>query len=350
MNFVLPFCLFGISTSIILGIIFLLKGKGKFISNMFLGVFFLLLAIRLGKLLAQEYAPTIILDTYFNLMHAAFLAIGPVIWLYICTYLSPISFRRNNVFTHFIPTLISLLFAFHIRKISGEPAWFFIYWIIQIHPLLYVFRSVKLLIQSPYSKKLTPNQRIWLYSLLGIVAFIVGMNILYFIFNFPFYLVTALLLIVTFYIFTFLSFNNKINVLVGKSDKKYKNLNILPQQINQLQEKINWLLLDQEWYLNDQIKLSDISDKLSTPTHIISRVINESSGMSFPEYLNHLRIERAQKKIIAEEGKKIIAIALESGFCSLSAFNRAFKKNSGMSPSKYRTRYSTKTVTDLESR
>lgn len=347
MNFILSVSAIGVSACILLGILFLAKGKGKLISNGFLGVFFLLLAIRLGKLVTQQYAPEIILNTYFNLMHSAYLAIGPVVWFYIQTYLSPITINRRNKLIHFIPSLIFLVGAFHLRQISGESIWVAIYWITQSHPVLYVFLSLKFLLQSSHFKKSTAKQRIWLFSILGAVLLIALMSILYFTLSFPFYLVTALLSIVTVYLICFLAFNNKLNVLIGKSDQKYKNLNLDSEETSQLHEKLEVLFQEEQLYLDNKLRLSDISGKLDSPSHVISRVINEVSGKSFPQYVNHLRIERAKEHLLQENDKKVIAIAFESGFRSLSVFNRVFKEISGLNPSEYRTKYSIKKVSDL---
>ena len=95
-------------------------------------------------------------------------------------------------------------------------------------------------------------------------------------------------------------------------------------------------------YLNDRLRLSDVSETLKIPAHVISRAINEIGGKNFPQYINELRIEKAKEKLIRESDKKVIAVAYESGFRSLSAFNRAFKKNAGINPSEYRLKYSSK--------
>lgn len=340
MNLILSFSIVGISGSIFLGCLFLSKWNSKLISNMFLGIFFLLLSIRLGKLIVQEYAPNFLINIYFNIMHAAFLAIGPVIWLYIRTYLSAFLFKKNNNLIYFLPSILFLLGAYYLRQISGEQLWILIYWVIQVHPVLYILLSLKFLIKNPkFKESNTANEKIWLYSILAATTCIVSMNILYFTLNFPFYLVTALLLIITVYFFLFLAFNNNMNIIIGKSGQKYKNLNLDQVNINLIRNKIDSLLLEQELYLHNQIKISDISDKLNLSSHIVSSIINKSYKMSFPQYINLLRIRRAQQKLINEKDKKIIAIALESGFSSLSAFNREFKKNSHMNPSNYRAKF-----------
>lgn len=53
------------------------------------------------------------------------------------------------------------------------------------------------------------------------------------------------------------------------------------------------------------------------------------------EFINELRIKRAAKQIV-ETDDKILAIALDLGFTSLSRFHQLFKKYYGTSPGKYR--------------
>lgn len=348
MDIVLPFSIIGVSGSIFLGCLFLLKRKKKSISNKFLGLFFLLLSIRLGKLLVQEYAPDFIVKTYFNIMLAAFLAIGPAVWFYTRTYFSIPTIKKNHWVLHFLPSLFFLLAAHSLRQVTGEGIWIMIYWAVQFHPIAYVLLSLKFLFEnSRFKEDVIPVEKIWIYSLLATVLCIVGMNILYFTVDFPFYQVTAVLMITTVYLITFLAFNDMAGIIFGKSGRKYENLNLDNKKTNQIRDKIDSLLKERELFLNEQVKLSDISDELNISSHMVSGVINKSFKMSFPQYVNLLRIRRAQQKLINEHDKKIITIALESGFSSLSAFNRAFKENSNMNPSDYRAKFSLKKVPDL---
>ena len=189
MNLVSGFTIIGISACVFLAFLFLLKSKGQLVSNQFLGVFFLLLAVRLGKLLAQDHASENFLTVYFNLMHGAFFMLGPTIWLYSRTYFSQSYPKEKSVIFHFIPSLLFLTGAFHFRQFAGESVWIFLYWIIQIHPFLYVLATINFLTRKTQSENLTPTKMVWLYSLLGVTLLIPTMNILYFTLNFPFYIV-----------------------------------------------------------------------------------------------------------------------------------------------------------------
>ena len=56
--------------------------------------------------------------------------------------------------------------------------------------------------------------------------------------------------------------------------------------------------------------------------------------MSFHKYCLLLKLQRAEA-LLSGTNDKIIDIALECGFDNISYFNRAFKKQYGMSPSEY---------------
>jgi AraC-like DNA-binding protein len=67
-------------------------------------------------------------------------------------------------------------------------------------------------------------------------------------------------------------------------------------------------------------------------------IFRKSTGMTLNEYLTLLRLSFAQAKLINDDDN-VLAIAMESGFRSLSAFNKSFRKISGKSPSDFRRDY-----------
>ncbi|MDW6025418.1 helix-turn-helix domain-containing protein [Mesorhizobium sp. BAC0120] len=64
-------------------------------------------------------------------------------------------------------------------------------------------------------------------------------------------------------------------------------------------------------------------------------LFRKSTGMTLNEYVNLLRLSYAQALLIDQDAK-VLRVAMESGFGSLSAFNKAFRKLAGMSPSDFR--------------
>jgi len=71
-----------------------------------------------------------------------------------------------------------------------------------------------------------------------------------------------------------------------------------------------------------------------TPRHG-SRIFNDVVGMSFRKKQSEVRLQRAQE-LLATTRRKVIDIAMESGYQSVSLFNLLFKRRFGLTPSKWR--------------
>lgn len=71
-----------------------------------------------------------------------------------------------------------------------------------------------------------------------------------------------------------------------------------------------------------------------TPRHG-SRIFSDVVGMSFRKKQSEVRLQRAQE-LLATTRRKVIDIAMESGYQSVSLFNLLFKRRFGLTPSKWR--------------
>jgi AraC-like DNA-binding protein len=74
-----------------------------------------------------------------------------------------------------------------------------------------------------------------------------------------------------------------------------------------------------------------------TPRHL-SRLFHELVGMSFRDKRAELRLTRA-RDLLATSGSKVVEVALESGYKSLSLFNLMFTRHFGTSPGRWRQKY-----------
>jgi len=59
------------------------------------------------------------------------------------------------------------------------------------------------------------------------------------------------------------------------------------------------------------------------------------TGLSFVAYLNHFRVEQAQK-LLAQSEDSMASISQQVGFCDQSYFGTVFRKIAGMTPASYR--------------
>jgi len=69
-----------------------------------------------------------------------------------------------------------------------------------------------------------------------------------------------------------------------------------------------------------------------------STVFSQQNGQTFTEYLIYLRIGKA-KEMLRQTDMKTSQIARETGYNDAHYFSYIFKKNTGMTPSEYRSQY-----------
>ena len=95
---------------------------------------------------------------------------------------------------------------------------------------------------------------------------------------------------------------------------------------------------DKQLYLDSNLTLASLARETEIPLHHLSQIINASLGQNFYDFINSQRIQEAQARLAAPGGcgANIAAIAFEVGFNTLSSFNAAFKKFTGMTPSQYK--------------
>ncbi|MGD9884065.1 MAG: helix-turn-helix domain-containing protein [Reyranella sp.] len=92
-------------------------------------------------------------------------------------------------------------------------------------------------------------------------------------------------------------------------------------------------------YRREGLTIGDLAAKLGLPEHRLRRVINRGLGFrNFNEYLNSHRLADARQALAdpTQRDVPILTIALDAGFQSLSPFNRAFKADTGMTPTEFR--------------
>lgn len=123
-----------------------------------------------------------------------------------------------------------------------------------------------------------------------------------------------------------------------ENTKKYSGSALTEYQKKVLISSLEHLMQCEKIFINEKLSIEDIALKLNTNTKYISQVINETYNINFYNYINSFRIEEARKLLSSEENEKysILGIAQSVGFVSKSAFNVAFKRFSGLTPSEFK--------------
>jgi AraC-like DNA-binding protein len=85
----------------------------------------------------------------------------------------------------------------------------------------------------------------------------------------------------------------------------------------------------------EDIACTDIASAADIHPKYAMSVFRKATGLSLHEYLSLLRVSYAQA-LLADDGANVLQVALESGFGSLSAFNKCFRKKAGMTPREFK--------------
>ena len=120
--------------------------------------------------------------------------------------------------------------------------------------------------------------------------------------------------------------------------KKYKNSGLTAELKDIYTNRLEKVMKDMKFYKENSLTLSSLAEKISISTNHLSQIINEQFHQSFNDFINEYRIKEAKQLISSEssENLKLLSIGYEVGFNSKSAFNAAFRKITGMSPSAFR--------------
>jgi AraC-like DNA-binding protein len=114
---------------------------------------------------------------------------------------------------------------------------------------------------------------------------------------------------------------------------------IKEEKKTEIQQKLLALMEAKKLYTDSLISVGKLSKLIGEPSYIISQVINEKMEASFYDWIAQYRVEEA-KRLMADSktGQYTVEqIAEEVGYNSKSAFNKAFKKFTGQTPSEFRT-------------
>lgn len=131
--------------------------------------------------------------------------------------------------------------------------------------------------------------------------------------------------------------NSELSFLLSGAKPQARKPALPDEKMSELLTRLEDLLrIDKPWLKSD-FQLQECAKILETNTKYLSQAINDSYNQGFSSLLNELRIKEACIILNSEVSKSytIEAIAHQVGFNSKSAFNAAFKRFTGVTPSYY---------------
>lgn len=117
--------------------------------------------------------------------------------------------------------------------------------------------------------------------------------------------------------------------------KKVKNEILSDQELDHA-INIENLLNREKIYQEPSYGRSDLARELGVTESLLSKIVNVHFNKSVPQLLNAYRVEDA-KHLLIETDADLVTISEESGFNSVTTFNRHFKDLTGVTPSDYRS-------------
>ena len=88
-------------------------------------------------------------------------------------------------------------------------------------------------------------------------------------------------------------------------------------------------------HFDERISLDEAAHAVNASTRHFCKVFKQATGITFTDYLARVRVEKA-KHLLQNLNLRVSEIAFQTGFDSISQFNRSFKRIAGMSPTQFR--------------
>jgi AraC-like DNA-binding protein len=99
------------------------------------------------------------------------------------------------------------------------------------------------------------------------------------------------------------------------------------------------LMTNERVYRQEGVSVGTLAQRLGLPEYKLRRVINQGLGYrNFNAFLNRYRINEVKAALAdpAQAPVPVLTLAMDAGFQSLGPFNRAFKAETGLTPTEFR--------------
>lgn len=131
---------------------------------------------------------------------------------------------------------------------------------------------------------------------------------------------------------------DKTGSFLDISISKYRKSSLTEEKKEKILEKILMEFESKQYFTENLVSLTHLSKRIGESQHHVSQVINEKLNKSFFELLASFRIGKAISLISEDRDNKLTIEEISEmvGYNSKTAFNNAFRKITGKTPSEYR--------------
>ncbi|WP_321369904.1 helix-turn-helix domain-containing protein [uncultured Draconibacterium sp.] len=320
----------GIVNSFILVTYALVSKKGNRKSNLIFAFFILMLTLRISKSILLTFSDGLH-DFLLTIGLSGFLAIGPSFYFFTKSVINlKFKFKWKQMI-HLLPAIVFTFMWVLLDSIRNEAdTWHIFYRTILLQYMLYLTFSIHKINYGTIENENVKKQ----LNLIGIFLMAIWFAyLLNEVSGFP-YISGAILYSVLIY-FSLIIIINK-GYIINMANPKYLKTGLKSDENERIYRELKKLMDENAAYKDNTISLAKLAKQINTSTHALSQVINENFKKSFFELVGQYRIAEAKKLLREEREIKVSDIAFDVGYNSLSAFNSAFKKSTGITPTKFR--------------
>lgn len=134
-------------------------------------------------------------------------------------------------------------------------------------------------------------------------------------------------------------FSLLLNLFVVIGTNHLNNLNFFssmrPAKQKVYTTKFNNVMEYIDTHYMDDLSLDDVAAAADFSKFHFSRLFKQYTGFTFCDYIRHRKI-RAAEELLNQPDLTVTEVAMQSGFVSLSTFNRVFREFKHCSPTEYR--------------
>ncbi len=338
--FLFFFSAVGVLNTFLLASYFLFFSRNKSANAYFLASLLFVIGLRESKsVLVLFYGNHVSVLAFLG--QSADILIGPLLYLYIVSYLSSPGHKGQKWFPHIVSYIVlmaaiyglitfnNLAYTSYSKEIGG---------MIYLQWITYIGLSIKRIDQ--FILRLFKSQKAdkstwWLITVIGSVLII---WLAYVLTHYGNYVLGGVSISAVLYL-TIMLWIYKGKSAGNEEQEKYGNRKIPDEEAHQIIASLDTLMKEEKLHVNPGIKLNDVAARLDISPHVLSQVLNDNLQKSFRHYINQLRIQTATELIKSNHHITLEAIGVESGFKSKSAFYEAFKAIEGHTPARYRKEY-----------
>jgi len=325
--------------------LWLFRSQRKRLANIYFALFLTVVGLQLVlKVISKGWLMTNLSFPYGFSYYMPYL-VGPLLYLYVKARNEDV-FRRRDL-RHFIPFGVAVT-----GVLLGKLFWVYI---LQFHPYTTAILQITSLCMYGYFSLKLGCQKLRSFIFLVVVSETViaitlaVMQVFYP--HFPdvrllFLVLTALVYWISYKAISkpdlFIELETAPIVSFGLTkNPKYAHSSLKDEEAIRIESDLHQRMVNDHLYLDSDLTIDSLASKLGTTRHHLSQVLNERIKKTYGDFITDLRLEESCKRLSTPSNYRftIAAIALDSGFSSVSSFNDVFKKRYGVTPSKFREQH-----------